>query len=97
MFTVTGLLSLAEPVKVGAVVLDGDGGLFNVTAGAAVSTVNVAAELVPGGLPSELVCVAVAVYCPLAKVGLALPEVQAPPVPGAVAVETTAPVAVGPA
>ena len=35
-------------------------------------------------------------YCPIGSAGLALPEVQPPPVPVAVAADTIAPFAVGP-
>jgi hypothetical protein len=91
-------MSLAVPVKDGVVLLERNAGEFNVTLGAAVSTVNVTGELAPAGFPgSELVCVAVAVYCPSFRAGLALPELQPPRVPGAVAVETTVPVAEAPA
>ena len=77
----TGVLSLADPLKDGAVLFDGDGGAFKVTAGDVVSTVKVTGLLAPEGLPSELSCVATAVYCPLDRAGLALPETQAAPVP----------------
>ena len=57
-------------------------------------TVNVTGPLLPAGFPwRELVCVATAVYCPLDRAGLALPETQAAPVPVAVAVETAVPFA----
>ena len=61
-------------------------------------TVNVTGSLLPAGFPRiELTWVAIAVYCPLARAGLALPDVQPAPVPVAVAAETTAPFAVTPA
>jgi len=61
-------------------------------------TVNVTGSLLPAGFPwCELVWVATAVYCPLDRAGLALPDVQPAPVPVAVAVETTVPFAVTPA
>src|SRR5438128_11208751 len=97
MRTMTGVVSLAEPLKVGAVSLEGDFGSFKVTVGEVVSTMNVPGWLPPEGFPSELSCVATAVYWPLERAGLALPDTQAPLVPGAVALDTTAPVAVAPA
>src|SRR5207249_3764972 len=97
MRTMTGVVSLAEPLKVGAVSFDGDFGAFKVTVGEVVSTMKVTALLLPGGFPSELSCTATAVYCPLESGGLALPDVQAPPVPVAVAVATSAPLAAAPA
>jgi hypothetical protein len=60
IWTVTGLVSLAVPVKDGVALLDGDLGEFNVTVGAAVLTVNVTAELVPVS-DARLVCEASAV------------------------------------
>ena|SRR5438552_3298963 len=97
MRTMTGVVSLADPLKDGAVLFDGDGGAFKVTVGDDVSTTNVTGELVPAGLPSELSWVASAVYCPLESAGLALPDAKAPPVPAVVAVATTAPLTVAPA
>jgi hypothetical protein len=96
---VTCVVSLAVPLKDGVVLFDGDTGWFNVTVGAAVSTVNVTGRLVPAGFPRELGWVAIAVYVcfPLNKAGLASPEVQAPPVPLAVAVEMTEPPVLSPA
>ena len=93
----TGVVSLPVPLKDGVVSLDGDFGDFSVTVGEAVSTTNVAGELTPGGFPSELSWAATAVYCPLASAGLASPDVQAPPVPVAVALATIEPFAVAPA
>ena len=94
----TGVVSLPVPVKAGAVLFDRSAGEFNVTLGAAVSTVNVTGgSLTPAGFPSGLSCIAIAVYCPLDRAGLASPELQSPPLPVAVAVETTEPVAVAPA
>ena len=61
-------------------------------------TVNVTGPLLPAGSPtSEFAWLATAVYCPLDRAGLALPDVQLAPVPVAVAVETTVPFAVAPA
>ena len=97
MWTMTGVLSLADPLKDGAVLFDGDGGAFKVTVGDVVSTVKVTGLLAPEGLPSELSCVATAVYCPLESAGLAWPDAKAPPVPVAVALATTTPLAVAPA
>ena len=97
MRTMTGVVSLADPLKDGEVLFDGDGGAFKVTVGEFVSTMNVRGSLTPEGFPIELSWVAIAVYCPLASAGLAPPEVQSPPVPEAVAVETTAPFVVAPA
>jgi len=98
IWTVTGSVgSLALPVKDGVVSFEGDFGWFKVTVGELVSTVNVAGALSPLGFPSELSCVATAVYCPLTSDGLALPELHAPPVPVAAALETTVPLAVLPA
>src|SRR5438105_2051189 len=97
MWTVTGVVSLAEPLNDGAVLLDGDFTGSNVTVGEVVSTVNVRGSLTPEGLPSELSCVAIAVYWPFESAGLAWPDAKAPPVPVAVAVATTAPLAVAPA
>ena len=93
----TWVVSLAEPVKDGVVLLEGDCTRFNVTTGELVSTTNVTGELVPAGFPSELGCVATAVYWPLESVGLALPDVQPPPFGVAVAVEMTVPLALLPA
>src|SRR5208283_1328820 len=77
---------------------DAEGGRTNagVTAGASVTT-NVTGALLPAGFPSELSCVATAVYCPLPRAGLASSEVQPAPVPVAVALETRVPLAVAPA
>ena len=85
------MVSLAEPLNDGAVLLDGDFTGSNVTVGEVVSTTNVTGELVPAGFPSELVWLATAVYVcfPLARLGFALPEVQLPPVDVAVALETS--------
>ena len=89
-------MSLADPVKDGVVLLEGDFTGFKVTAGELVSTTNVTGELVPAGFPSELGCVATAVYWPLESAGLALLDVQPPPSGVAVAVEMTVPFAVLP-
>src|SRR5207248_90643 len=96
MRTVTGVVSLADPLKEGAVLFDGDGGAIKVTVGDVVSTVKVTALLAPGGLSSELSCVASAVYWPLESAGLAAPDAKAPPVPVAVAVATAGPLTVAP-
>ena len=66
------------------------GGL-SVTVGGFVSTVKATGALLPGGFPSELAWVATAVYVcfPLARLGLALPDVQLPPDGAAVALETS--------
>ena len=91
------MVSLAVPVKDGVVSLEGDFGAFNVTLGAAVSTVKVSGSLAPAGFSSGLSCIAIAVYCPLDRAGLASPELQSPPLPVAVALETIEPFAVDPA
>src|SRR2546421_11845564 len=91
MRTVTGSMSLALPVNDGVVSFDGDLGLFRLTVGGEVLTVNVIVLLTPGAFPSELVWVAIAVYGPLVRVGLACPELHSPPVPVAVALETSVP------
>src|SRR5436190_1461987 len=96
MWTVTVSVSLAVPLKEGVVSLDGDAGWLNVTVGEAVLTVTVRVSLRPSGLPSELGCVATAVYWPLASAGLAWPELQLLPVPSAVALETWVPSALLP-
>ena len=90
------MVSLAKPVNDGVVWFDSGGGCSNVTVGEVVSTTNVTGRLLPRGFPSELACVAIAVYCPLASAGLASPEVHAPPVPAAVALATIVPFAVAP-
>src|SRR6476469_6435298 len=97
MSTVTVVVSLAVPVNDGVVSLEGDGGCFKVTVGEAVSISKVTGLLFPAGLPSELVWVALAVYSPLERAGLAPPELQPPPVPVAAAVERTVPSALAPA
>jgi len=89
MCTTTSVVSVAVPVKDGVVSLDGDAGLFNVTVGEAVSTIKDTVRLLPSGFPSELSCVATAVYSPLGSSGLAWPELQSPPFPVAVALETS--------
>jgi hypothetical protein len=93
---VTSSVSLALPVKDGVVSFDGDGGWLKVTVGAEVLTVKVTVLLFPAGFPSALGCVAIAVYSPLERAGLASPELQSPPLPGAVALETTVPSALDP-
>jgi hypothetical protein len=96
MWTTTEVVSLALPVKVGLVLLDGDFGGVRVTVGGAVLTVNVIGLLSPAGFPAELGWTATAVYWPLAKAGLAGAELQAP-VPVAAAFETGTPSALFPA
>ena len=60
-------------------------------------TVKVTGPLLPAGPPaSGFGWVATAVYFPLDRAGLALPDVQPAPVPVAVAVETTVPFAAAP-
>ena len=93
----TVVVSLAVPLNDGVVLFDSGGGCSKVTVGEVVSTTNVTGELVPVGFPSELSWLAIAVYFPLGSAGLALPDVQAPPVPVAVALETIEPFAVAPA
>ena len=90
-------MSLADPVNDGVVLFDRSAGESSVTLGAAVSTVKVTGSLTPAGFPSGLGWVAIAVYCPLERAGLALPEPHPPPVPDAVAVATTDPSALAPA
>src|SRR5207249_4018181 len=85
------VVSVAASVKDGVVLVEGDFRWRNVTVGEVVSTMNVRGWLTPEGFPSELSCVATAVYWPLERAGLALPDTQAPLVPGAVALDTTAP------
>jgi hypothetical protein len=97
MSIVTGVVSLAFPLKDGVVSFEGDFGWFNVTSGAAVFTVKATGALFPAGLPRELLCVATAVYWPLTSAGLALPDVQSPPVPVASALATGVPCALDPA
>jgi hypothetical protein len=89
--TTTLVVSVAVPVKVGVRLLAGDFGWTNVTVGGAVFTMNVIGLLTPGGFPAELGCVATAEYSPLVSTGVAAAEVQAAPVPVAVAVETGRP------
>ena len=86
-------MSLAVPVNDGVVLLDRNAGEFNVTVGGDVLTVKVTGSLLPAGLPSGLAWMATAVkVCfPLGRAGVALPEVQLPPVPVAVAVDRTVP------
>jgi hypothetical protein len=85
------------PTKLGCVSLDGETGCSSVTVGADVSTVKVTGELLPAGFPSELCWTATAVNVPFVSDGLASPEDQLPPVPVAVAVDTTVPLALDPA
>jgi hypothetical protein len=98
MCTVTCVVSLAVPVNDGCVLFDsGLASGFSATLGDSVSTMNVTGALVPGELPIELACVAVAVYVPRGRAGVAGPDVHAPPVPIAVAVARTGAFAVVPA
>jgi hypothetical protein len=90
------VVSLAVPVNEGVVSFVRAGGAFSVTVGGAVSILNVRDSLTPSGFPSELSCLATAVYCPSARAGLAPLELQLPPVPPAVALATGEPVALGP-
>src|ERR1700694_1663300 len=96
MWIVTGSVSVANPVNEGVVLLDGDLTPFKITVGGDVSMVNVTGLLLPVGFPSELGCVAIALYSPADSAGLASPELQPPPVPGAVAPETGLPSALLP-
>jgi hypothetical protein len=95
-WTTTGVVSVAVPVNVGFVLLDGDFGCAKATVGGAVFTVNVIALLSPGAFPAELGCTATAVYWPLAKAGVAGSELHRPPVPLAAAFETGTPSALLP-
>jgi hypothetical protein len=94
--TVTGVVSLAKPVKEGVVLLLSGAGWWRLTVGGFVFTVNDTVLLCPVPLPSELSCAATAVYSPLSSAGLASPELQPPPVPDAVAVDTAVPSALLP-
>ena len=78
MWTMTGVVSLASPLKDGFVLLEGEVIEFSDTLGDAVLTVNLMLLLVPAGLLTELAWVAAAVYSPLDRAGLALPEFQLP-------------------
>ena len=81
------------PLKESVVLFDGVGGWLNVTVGEVVSTMNPTGGLLPAGFPRELawMATAVKVCSPLGRAGVALPEVQLPPVPVAVAVDRTVP------
>src|SRR5438309_681189 len=96
MSTVTVSVSLALPANEGVVSFDGVFGWFRVTVGEAVLTTNVIALLLPAAFPSELGCVAIGRAARRDSAGLAPPELQPPPVPAAVAVETTVPWALAP-
>ena len=89
-------LSLAVPLNVGVVSLEGDFGALSVTVGDFVSTSNVRGSLEPGGLSSELGWLATAVYWASGRAGLASPEIHVPPIGVAVALDTGDPVAVPP-
>jgi hypothetical protein len=98
MLTVTCVVSVAVPVNDGCVWFDsGLASGLSVTFGRSVSTTNVTGALVPGELPIALTWVAVAVYVPRARAGLAGPDSHKEPVPLAAAVARTDPVAVVPA
>src|ERR1700704_5332119 len=97
MCTVTVDDSLAVPPNDGFVLLDRAGGALSVTVGGSVSIRKVRGSLDPVGFPSELSCVARAVYCPLGSAGLAGSDVQAPPLPPAAALATGEPFALDPA
>src|SRR3981189_388352 len=62
IWTVTCVLSLPKPLKDGVVFLEGDSIGFRVTVGEEVSTSKLTVLLLPSGFPSELFCVAIAVY-----------------------------------
>jgi len=83
-----GVPSVAVPVNDGAVTLDGDSGWSSVTVGEFVSTVKVTGRLLPVGFPSELGWYATAVYWPFDRTGVTVPDVQLPPVPEALALDT---------
>jgi hypothetical protein len=96
-WTTTVVVSLAVPVNVGFVLLDGDFGGVKPTVGGAVSTVNMIGLLAPGAFSAELGWTATAVYWPLARAGVAGCELHGPPVPLATAFETGTPSALLPA
>jgi hypothetical protein len=79
MSTVTGVVSLAVPVKEGVVLLERNAGEFSVTTGGLVLTVKLTELLVPGGLPSGLASVATAEYVPFCRGGVTLVELHLPP------------------
>ena len=83
IWTTTEGVSLAVPVKVGLVLLEGDFGCVRVTVGGAVLTVNAIGLLSPAGFPAELGCTATAVYWPLTRAGAAGFDAHEPPVPSA--------------
>jgi hypothetical protein len=89
---------MALPLNAGVLLLERNAGEFKVTVGGVVLTTNVTDALRPAGFPSGLSCVATAVkVCrPVESAGFALPEVQLPPVPVAVALETSVPSALVP-
>ena len=91
--TVTGVTSLAVPLNEGVVLSEEESGAFNVTLGAAVSTVKVAVVLPV----SPFVCVAWAVYVPSSSGGSTDPVDQAPARKSAVfSSRMTVPSGVGP-
>jgi hypothetical protein len=89
MWTITGVVSLASPLKEGVAFFDGEEIEFNETVGEAVLTVNLMAVLFPSGFETELDWVATAVYSPLDRAGLALPEFHVPGAFVASALETS--------
>src|SRR6202035_3250281 len=89
MWTMTGVVSLASPLKDGFVLLDGVVIELSDTPGEAVLTVNLMVLLTPCGLPRELAWVATAWYWPLEREGLAPPEFQPPGALVASALETS--------
>jgi uncharacterized membrane protein len=88
--------------ETGSPIFGTDGNHLNEAAGGACTgtgggvIVNVTGGLRPAGFPSELACVAIAVYWPVEMAGDAPPDVQRAPVPLAVAIETIAPFVVAP-
>ncbi len=93
MRTITGVLSLAVPVKDGVVSLLGVAIEPSETFGAGVSTRKWIAPLVPGPSPNSLSCSATAVYSPSESGVERGSELQGPPVPAA----CTSATCVGPA
>src|ERR1700683_28489 len=97
MCTMTWVSALAVPLNFGVWSRDGEGGCSSVTLGDSVLTMNFTALLVPGSLPSELGCVATALYSPSANCGLAAFDSQAPPAPEGAELATSVPSGLGPA
>src|SRR5947209_5820841 len=99
MWIVTVVVSLAVPLNDGVVSLDGEAGDLSVPAGDVVLTVKHTLLLVPAAFPSAL-CPYTTLFrscLPASSAGLAGDELQPPPVPVAVALETTGPSALLPA